>query len=261
MSTNLGYPLNEWLPMLNHGDERADTAYDVVSLIISHPTEMMTRTELEYMSGTEPYNADYVDDELELLVDAGILTRIEENGFTMYGLTDAGKQFLVDTKTYRVAGVYKAVYMNVELPDEVKEAYDANRPDHPPTMREYEEQDIPPGIWEKAQQVTYRVLQLELDHCGGEKFTARLVNTDDGSVLDEVDFEVDRADLEQTRPFNDLDFHEQRGKVESDDTYEIILDDEGSHSFKIKAGKGGEEWSTDFERCLYVFRKATHKHA
>lgn len=114
------YPTRQWVPIV-FGDS---VFHNTVTQIVSHPAEAATRTELYYFAPSTDNEA--IDNAVDRLIEVGILQEIGDNDFV--GLTEDGKQFVVDSRLYRGSDVLKAIYMRTELTEEVEASAELPRP-------------------------------------------------------------------------------------------------------------------------------------
>ena len=248
------YPVEEWLPFLFRGDDAANTRLRIVTDIFSHPAELPAECELYYtLTATDERSDDEVDAALTELADKGLITRVESDEYTFWGLTDDGKQFVVDSQHYRAHEVMKDVYHHLERPDNIEEAYRTERPDHSPATDEYEERDFPDSeAWDEAREATYRTLYLSYERVEDGRFEAKLVEGDDGRVLDVVaNIEVGEV-RDPTEDYREMKYTEKRGAVADDDAYSIQVE-EGHGTYCFQPSRNGEDWYEMVERPLCIF--------
>ena len=248
------YPVEEWLPLIFRGDPDAETRFHIVTDIISHPAELPTREELHYsLTATGERSADAVDEQLDVLVDAGVVTAVDGDEYTFWGLTDRAKQFVVDSRQYRGSDVLTGLYHALERPDDIETAYRAERPDHPPATDEYEERDFPDSdAWDAGREATYRTLYLSYERVGERRFEAKLVEGDDGRVLDVVaNIEVGEV-RDPTEDYREMEYTEKRGAVADDEAYTIKVE-EGYGTYCFQPSRNGEDWYEMVDRSLCIF--------
>lgn len=253
--SSVPYPVLDWFPMIFHGDDRAEVNKSILTEIVFHPAELITEVELKRMTeASEMRTWGEVLEQLPQLEEAGLITILEDDQYTYYGMTDSGKQFLVDSQIYRGHEVMKTVYDSmIKDTEDFQNAYVAERPEHPPATDEYEEQEYDSDEWSRAREETYRDLTLSLTHEGDCDFVATLSTEEDGVVakrfitVESVDWNIMSEHREMTVP-------EPRGQAGPPNAYDIIVEDDDGKNVNVKIAKGGEEWYQLVERCLYIFR-------
>jgi len=116
-----------------------DTRHLIVQELLGHPAHLMSLAELAYMTGKSQAA---VTDQLETLVDAGILARYthEPSEGTrdlpsqFYGFTERGVEILHEYKYLRGLPVARALYENTRKTERIERHEAAPRPDLPPSV-------------------------------------------------------------------------------------------------------------------------------
>ena len=247
------YPITDWMPLIGYGSVSSNINQHIIINLISHPTELLTEVELNFMmTATGERTAEDVQIQLNELCDAGLVTRYDKDTYTFYGLTDAGKQFIVDSHHYRAHEVWKDIYQNIERTDEVITAYEAERPAHSPSEADYEEREYGESdAWDAAHEATFRTIVLSLERTGDSTFSACLVELDENQELASMDIEVEAVGkgLSNSR---EMEFIEPRGRIVTNEQYGIEVTREGT-TYKIQPAKNSEGWYEMIERSLYIF--------
>lgn len=125
-----------------------DTRHLIIQELLGHPAHLMSLAELKYMTGKSQAA---VKDQLETLIDAGILTRYtyepsagkRDLPSQFYGFTEQGVEILYDYKYLRGVPVARALYENTRKTEKIKRHESAPRPELPETVTEALEFDEP----------------------------------------------------------------------------------------------------------------------
>jgi DNA-binding Lrp family transcriptional regulator len=127
-----------------------DTRHLVIQELLGHPAHLMSLAELEYMTGKSQAA---IKDQLETLIDAGILARytyepsVEKRDLPskFYGFTKRGVEILHDYKYLRGLPVARALYENTRKTEKIERHESAPRPELPEAVAEaltFEEPDL-----------------------------------------------------------------------------------------------------------------------
>jgi len=125
-----------------------DTRHLIIQELLGHPVHLMSLADLEYMTGKSQAA---IKDQLETLIDAGILARYtyepsEEKRdlpSQFYGFTERGVEILHDYKYLRGLPVARALYENTRKTEKVERHESAPRPELPETVADALEFDEP----------------------------------------------------------------------------------------------------------------------
>ena len=125
-----------------------DTRHLIIQELLGHPAHLMSLAELEYMTGKSQAA---IKDQLETLIDAGILARYtyepsEEKRdlpSQFYGFTERGVEILHDYKYLRGLPVARALYENTRKTEKIERHESAPRPELPEVVSEALEFDEP----------------------------------------------------------------------------------------------------------------------
>ncbi len=118
-----------------------DTRHLIIQELLGHPAHLMSLAELEYMTGKSQAA---IKDQLETLIDAGLLTRYTHEPSEgkrdlpaqFYGFTERGVEVLHDYKYLRGLPVARALYENTRKTEKIKRHESAPRPELPDTVAE-----------------------------------------------------------------------------------------------------------------------------
>lgn len=125
-----------------------DTRHLIIQELLGHPAHLMSLAELEYMTGKSQAA---IKDQLETLIDAGILARYtyepsegkRDLPSQFYGFTRRGVEILHDYKYLRGLPVARALYENTRKTQKIGRHESAPRPELPTAVAEALEFDEP----------------------------------------------------------------------------------------------------------------------
>lgn len=239
------YPLDYWHPLLFDGTEEAQLRRNIIIGVFSHPTEIITHEELLYQEAVEKYSESEVEEQLDTLLEVGILTELEseENEYVFYSFTDEGKQYVVDSKLYRTNAPMKALLEKLERTNSVQEAYEAMRPNHPPATREYEERSdvFDSKEWDRAERKTTRRLKLRIEPIYDDdnaNYRAELIDMETSSILCSNVALISNPRDDEVQEYQ---FPEPRGKIVEDSKYDVEFSASTPHSVDVNVLRGDEE--------------------
>ena len=127
-----------------------DTRHLIIQELLGHPAHLMSLAELEYMTGKSQAA---IKDQLETLIDAGILARYtyepsqakRDLPSQFYGFTERGVEILHDYKYLRGLPVARALYENTRKTEKIERHEAAPRPELPEAVAkalEFDEPDL-----------------------------------------------------------------------------------------------------------------------
>jgi len=125
-----------------------DTRHLIIQELLGHPVHLMSLAELEYMTGKSQAA---IKDQLETLIDAGILARYTHEPSEkkrdlpsqFYGFTVRGVELLHDYKYLRGLPVARALYENTRKTEKIERHESSPRPELPAAVSEALEFDEP----------------------------------------------------------------------------------------------------------------------
>lgn len=112
-----------------------ETRFSIIQDILGHPSQLPTLKELAYVNPSKSQTT--IRQHLERLIEADIVEAIvlprdqrrNDLPYTFYGISDDGRRFLEAHKLLRAEDTLRAVYEQVEKPDEIIRYESAPRPD------------------------------------------------------------------------------------------------------------------------------------
>jgi hypothetical protein len=145
------YPVEEWAQVTFV--DRTPTL--LLTTILSHPTQLPTGDELLHLipDSVAP-DSGWAEIHLRNVLDAGIVTAIDRttgrvlggdsdgldfdgDSETVYGLTEAGYQYVHDLTMDREIPTFRAAYNQMRKPPHIRQHEQLDRPAYPPKREQY----------------------------------------------------------------------------------------------------------------------------
>lgn len=249
----MDYPVKQWMPLLLNGSESADVRHEVIQDILSHPSELPTFEEIAYnMPSTD---TEEVQSQVNRLLTEEIITTVSGSDleYKFLGLTQSGKQFIVDSGLYDGHTAMKCLHKRLEKTESIQKKFEAQRPYYEPAVEEYTENDKDTE-WEEAFDDTFEnvyVAYTLVDSDAGF-FDVELLDTDK-NILEKSELVIPDYDERLTDTYREMKFVERRHNY-SPDSYSLnILPNSKSHMYTIRLLKNGDYWHKTVKRDLCIF--------
>lgn len=112
-----------------------ETRFSIIQDILGHPSQLPTLKELTYVNPSKSQTT--LRQHLERLIEADIVEAVtlppdrrqNDLPYTFYGISEGGRRFLEAHELLRAEDSLRAVYEQVEKPDEIIRYETAARPD------------------------------------------------------------------------------------------------------------------------------------